>query len=315
MELGFIKLYRKFQHNDMWREPRMFSRAEAWIDLLFMAAYRDHDKLLNGALHEVKRGQIVTTSRELADRWQWSRAKVDNFLKSHKKSRNIDILKTAKKTTLTIVKYELYNGDEATEKPQNDHKKTAEKAALSNDKKKVFKKKGGERARTREETDAPADVSDPKNQRPKTSPFYYPHTPEHQTAIQVLKSFSEITGRQTSRMSLKVVIDRICEGATYDELVHALKVMSKKDYYRDNPHRLTPENIYGEPKYLTEAINLPEDYYETASTNTPEKEPSGYVLPDGRRVTLSEYREYRIREREKQQENAVDVGADTTAIE
>lgn len=37
---GFIALYRKFQDNFLWKERRIFSRAEAWLDILMEARWK-----------------------------------------------------------------------------------------------------------------------------------------------------------------------------------------------------------------------------------------------------------------------------------
>ena len=76
MNDGWIKLYRKIQVSDIWENGEAFDRRSAWIDLLLMAAYCDKETM-DGAL---KRGQIITSTRKLAERWKWSKTKITNFL-------------------------------------------------------------------------------------------------------------------------------------------------------------------------------------------------------------------------------------------
>jgi len=40
MAVGYIKLYRKIQSNDLWRKET-FNYASAWIDLLLSANWQD----------------------------------------------------------------------------------------------------------------------------------------------------------------------------------------------------------------------------------------------------------------------------------
>ena len=58
----------------------MFSRAEAWIDLMMDAAWEPHDIYYKGRLFHLKRGQLVTSYRDLGKRWRWSTSKVRRFL-------------------------------------------------------------------------------------------------------------------------------------------------------------------------------------------------------------------------------------------
>jgi len=51
------------------------------MNLISLAAYRDHEVLYDGKIIALKRGQVPTSERELMKRWQWaSRGKVRRFL-------------------------------------------------------------------------------------------------------------------------------------------------------------------------------------------------------------------------------------------
>lgn len=45
---GWIKLWRKVQQHPFYKERRVFSRFEAWLDLLFMANHQNHEFPLGG---------------------------------------------------------------------------------------------------------------------------------------------------------------------------------------------------------------------------------------------------------------------------
>ena len=60
---------------------KTFSRGQAWIDLLLLAKFRD------GSFYQPerksgrrKKGHVYRSISSLADRWGWSRKKVDHFL-------------------------------------------------------------------------------------------------------------------------------------------------------------------------------------------------------------------------------------------
>ena len=54
---------------------------EAVLDLYLLAAVKDGSVTLNGKNYEVKRGQIITTTRYLVERWGWSKGGLDRFLR------------------------------------------------------------------------------------------------------------------------------------------------------------------------------------------------------------------------------------------
>lgn len=71
MSDGWIKLSRRLLENELWKEPRRFSRAEAWIDLLFSAEFEGE-----------RMGIVAKSLSELGSRWGWPRTNVQRFMKS-----------------------------------------------------------------------------------------------------------------------------------------------------------------------------------------------------------------------------------------
>ena len=127
---GWIKLYRDITNHWLY-ESKPFDKRSAWIDLLLQANYEDKDVPLGNEIIEVKRGSFITSIRKLADRWGWSRTKVEAFLhllelqkKKKKKSDN-------NKTTIFIVNYANFQDVETTEKPVKSHRKATEKPQKS----------------------------------------------------------------------------------------------------------------------------------------------------------------------------------------
>jgi uncharacterized phage protein (TIGR02220 family) len=117
---GFIMLHRSIQQHWIYDEKRKFSNYEAWLDLLMMVNHKDNKVLQDGELVEVKRGERITSIRQLMDRWTWSNTKVVKFLNLLKSDNMIEFEITPKKKTLIkIVKYHEYQGfqgDEQSEK-------------------------------------------------------------------------------------------------------------------------------------------------------------------------------------------------------
>ena len=105
---GFILIYRKIQEHWLWENSEPFDKAHAWIDLIFMANFRDKEVLFGGTTVMVKRGQRVTSLRYLADKWNWSRHKVSDFLKALERDNMVTVERDSKKTLITIVNYDIY---------------------------------------------------------------------------------------------------------------------------------------------------------------------------------------------------------------
>jgi len=87
---GHIVLMRKFFEGPLWRKRRRFSWAEAWIDLIAEAAWREHDVYVGTKRIRLQRGEICHSVRTLADRWGWSLDAVTRFLRALKSERSTE---------------------------------------------------------------------------------------------------------------------------------------------------------------------------------------------------------------------------------
>ena len=111
----YIRLYEALFTSEL-KPAKPYSKTEAWIDLLFQAAYADHEITISGSTYAIKRGELPHSLATLAVRWGWARTNVHRFLKKLDVSR-----RTAKKveqqmeqqversaTFLVIDKYSTY---------------------------------------------------------------------------------------------------------------------------------------------------------------------------------------------------------------
>lgn len=106
--IGWIKSYRKMQNNWIWRYKEPYDRRSAWQYILFQASYEDRKEFRNGAIIEVKRGQFITSVRELSDKWMWNKAKVTRFLDRLEAEHMVRQERTKTGTLLTVVNYGFY---------------------------------------------------------------------------------------------------------------------------------------------------------------------------------------------------------------
>lgn len=109
METGFVPLSRKFFDSDLWSERRIFSRAEAWIDLIRTANFKPGNVIVDGRCISLERGELVASLRYVSNRWSWPKSKVERFYAVLKDCRRIE---TRTETGITIVKlcnYKQFN--------------------------------------------------------------------------------------------------------------------------------------------------------------------------------------------------------------
>lgn len=116
-EYGHLKISRKAYAKDpFWIEPRVFSRWEAWEDLIQRAAWKPHRRMVQGTLIILRRGQLLASERFLADAWQWSRGRVRRFLSLLEEMERIN-LDTAHAAAhhgalITLCNYNVYQSAE-----------------------------------------------------------------------------------------------------------------------------------------------------------------------------------------------------------
>ncbi len=102
---GAIPLLRKFTDHSFWKEKRRFSRAEAWIDFLFMARFSETEEeiLDRGEIIYIKYGQILTSIITLSDKWKRSRTWVRNFIKTLEVNESIKVVKMDNRRTIVEI--------------------------------------------------------------------------------------------------------------------------------------------------------------------------------------------------------------------
>ena len=113
MEKGFIILPRtENEYFEQFNERA--SKYEAWIDLLQQAAYKD--KIYINSI--VRRGELITSIRKLADAWLWDKDTVRMYLKMLERDGKIEIVSSGYTgTKIKIVDYDRYQGKAKADTP------------------------------------------------------------------------------------------------------------------------------------------------------------------------------------------------------
>lgn len=99
MSKRYIPIARKFFESEEWTAPRIFSEQEAWLDMVFLACFADHEIDLgkDGILH-LERGEFYYPQRQLAKRWGWPLSKVNRYLARLAEGTNPRIVKIQRET-------------------------------------------------------------------------------------------------------------------------------------------------------------------------------------------------------------------------
>ena len=112
MAYGWISIHRKIQQSDIWLDKEPFDKRSAWIDLIMMANHEDRQVLFNGKFIEVKRGEKITSLKQLSERWRWSRSKVKRFLNLLESGSMIELKTKQRYTSYKVVNYNVYQNED-----------------------------------------------------------------------------------------------------------------------------------------------------------------------------------------------------------
>ena len=105
---GWICLHRSIQDSWLWenKKDECFSNGQAWIDMILLANHEEKKIRLNGDIVTIERGQFHTSVVKLAERWNWSRNRVNRFLKLLEKDNMVETKGEAGcGTRITLINY------------------------------------------------------------------------------------------------------------------------------------------------------------------------------------------------------------------
>lgn len=108
MYRGYIKIWRKIEDDELWKQRRRFSKWEAFEDLLLQANHRKKKIFLGNEEIELKRGEVLTSQLKLSKRWNWSIGSVSSFLLRLKILKKAESKATTKYTKIFILNYGKY---------------------------------------------------------------------------------------------------------------------------------------------------------------------------------------------------------------
>ena len=104
--VGWIALYRAITEHWVWKTSS--KRFQRWVDLLFLASWRDRKTGFGNIVVPLKRGQLVTSTRELMRRWSTNNTTVTTTLNLFVENGMISMDRGRTRTIITIINYNKY---------------------------------------------------------------------------------------------------------------------------------------------------------------------------------------------------------------
>jgi hypothetical protein len=124
---GWIKLHRSIKDHWLYTEDRVFSKFEAWNDILLSVNFSDAKQVIKGKIYNIKRGESTMSLETWAKRWNWDKSKVRRFLTLLQSDGMIVLVSDNITTHLTVCNYASYQDERnASETPMKRKRNTNE---------------------------------------------------------------------------------------------------------------------------------------------------------------------------------------------
>lgn len=120
MNKGFIPIRRTLFDHFLFKEKRIFSRFEAWLDLIQLASFKDDNSdIIAGKLVTKDRGEVIASLRYLATRWSWSMHKVCDYIELLRSQDMVVVDKENGISKIMLTNFERHNSSNSSEELSN----------------------------------------------------------------------------------------------------------------------------------------------------------------------------------------------------
>ena len=196
MHRGYFAVWRKIQDHPFYKEKRVFSKYEAWLDLLMNAQHQREPKqvCLGMTVLTQHYGETLRSIRTWGRRWSWGRSKVTRFLKLLEELNQITVKSEGKTSRITILNYKQYD-------PKRDRNGT---------------RPSRDRATTEPRPNTNKNDNNVNNEKERKAA---PQNPQQiiNDAIAYLNQKARVEFNPDAYITQSLIIDRINEGATLDD--------------------------------------------------------------------------------------------------
>ncbi len=258
IERGYIKLYRKIQDTKIWREKRVFSKAEAWIDILMEVQWNPEPQevILGMTVLKCNRGESLKSTRTWAKRWNWPQARVVRYLHLLQECNMIRLTNESVTTRLTVINYALYADYGTTNESQMNHKRITNESQMNQD-------KNVKNERMEEKRHMSGAAALPGSSLTAAQSYAMRFTQDGRKmmdeAHEIIAYLNEAAGKNLpdNYFGTKFIIDRLAEGKTPDQFREIIDKKLKDPKFNRNWMR--PETLFTQEnfdKYLYESEEL-----------------------------------------------------------
>jgi len=181
--------------NKLYPKGRQFTKLEAWMDLLLLVNHKTEEVEIKYKTYKINPGESVKSIKTWANRWGWSRKRVQRFFRFLKKEDMIDFVSDQNTSHLTICKWSGYQS-----KGTSDAHRTHIK-------------------RTSEEHQTPTNKKDKNEKNEKKKAYAEFVSMTHKEYEKLVNQYGE---RDTKKMILKLDNYKGAHGKTYDSDYRAI---------------------------------------------------------------------------------------------
>lgn len=124
---GWLKIHRCITTHWLYTEHRVYSKYEAWLDILLTVNFADAQVLIKGKIYNVKRGESIFSMESWGKRWNWDKSKVRRFMSLLEKDSMIVVKSDNITTHLSVCKYDSYQDKRISDDTQANNKRIPSK--------------------------------------------------------------------------------------------------------------------------------------------------------------------------------------------
>lgn len=103
---GWISLHRKMLDNPIICKDSDY--VSVWIYLLLSATHKEYDVTFEGKRITLRKGQLITGRKSIADKFKISESKVQRILKTFENEQQIEQQTNPRNRLITIVNWNIY---------------------------------------------------------------------------------------------------------------------------------------------------------------------------------------------------------------
>lgn len=129
---GWIKLHRKILDNPIITKDSDY--LAVWIYLLLNTTHKEYDVLFQGKRTTLKKGQLLTGRKSIAEKLNIDENKVQRILKTLENEQQIEQQSSNKNRLITIVSWDKYQEDEQQIEQQVNNKRTTTEQQVNTNK-------------------------------------------------------------------------------------------------------------------------------------------------------------------------------------